>query len=229
MISVVIPTIAGREDWLKNCLAAYEAVSPADTQYIVIKDQPTCGHGWVEGNKEATGNYVQFSADDLEPTERWWVDPVEMLKCGIIPACNVLTPKYLPATCDSPLGDMGHWPNVQVPLLTKEMLEDPRWLLPIHYGSDDWISYWAVKKGYQVVRSERYRMLHHVAEEGRDYTRRHGDVKILCDAMSEAGYLPPVYEQLEINLRTSKTGLDNVRISQLNAIVKKQLREARGY
>jgi hypothetical protein len=228
MITVVIPTITGREAWLTQCLSAYRDTSPSDTQYIIELNQPTCGHGWVAGAKLAKGDYVQFSADDLEPVQDWWQEPLEMLEQRVVPACNVLTPQFTPATCDSPLGNLGHWPNVQVPLLTKKMLqEDPKWLLPIHYGSDDWISYWAVKNNYPVVRCPSYRMLHHVAGVGRDYTRRHGDVEKLALAMQEAGYLPPVYEKLELRLRTSETGLDNVRIRDLARVDREQLREQR--
>lgn len=102
-----------------------------------------------------------------------------------------------------------------VPMLTREMLELGGFLLPIHYGSDDWVTYRAVELGYEVHRCMDYRMAHHVADHGRDYMRRPGDVKALANAMEAAGYLPPVYAQLVTNLEHSKTGLDSVRLSDL--------------
>lgn len=228
MISVVIPTITGRENWVEGCVKAYQYHSPNDTQIIVVKDEPSCGHAWVKGNKEAKGDYVHFTADDLEPTQNWYQEAIHYLDQGIIPAAMVVNSKWMPAICDSPLGDWGHQPNVLVPMLTKEMLEDPEWLLPIHYGSDDWVSYYAIYCGKRVVRAHNYVLIHHVAGEGRNYMRRHGDVKKLVRAMEFKGYVPPVYAQLEINLRTSPTGLDNVRINQLELSVREQLRAQRG-
>ena len=228
MITVVIPTIEGREDWLEKCLLAYKATSPPDTEYIIVKNEPSCGHAWQKGWEQSTGDYIHFTADDLQPLEGWYKKPVKWLEADFIPAANVLTPNMSKAVCDAPLGDMGHWPNVLVPFLSREILEQGDWILPIHYGSDDWVSYQAVKKGYGLERCLNYQLIHHVANHGRNYLRRWQDVKTLADKMTAAGYLPPVYKQLEINLRDSATGLDNVRINQLDRDVREQLRLARG-
>lgn len=225
LLSIVIPTITGREHWLHKCLESYARTSP-DAEFIVIKDAPTCGHAWIEGWEKSTREYVQFTADDIEPAFYYWFDrAVEFISEGIVPACNVVNAAGDKMLCDSPLGDLGSWPNVLVPLLHRDWLKSGGWLLPIHYGSDDWVTYWAVTHGYDVRRCQDYKMQHNVASEGRNYLRRHGDIKMLADAMRESGYLPPVYEQLEINLRTSATGLDNVSIHQLNERVQNQLKE----
>lgn len=229
-ISVVIPTISGREEWLANCKAAYERFSPKGTEIIVIKDEPSCGHAWQKGWEKSTGDYVHFTADDLEPmASSWWNWSSQLIDRGTIPAAVVYNTQGQVAVCDSPLGDMGHPPNVLVPFLHREWLEKGDWLLPIHYGSDDWVSYMATYRRIPIRRELSYSFRHHVADEGRNYLRRHGDVVKLVVAMREKGYVPPVYVQLEKNLRTSKTGLDNVRIHQLEIEDQRQLREARGH
>jgi len=42
VISVVIPTIAGREVWLERCLAAYRNNTHPEPELIVIHDAPNC-------------------------------------------------------------------------------------------------------------------------------------------------------------------------------------------
>lgn len=229
-ISIIIPTITGRESWVDKCLSEYKLTAP-DAEYIVIKDEPSCGHAWQKGYAQSTRPFIHFTADDITPAEsNWMKGALDMLRSGIVPGANVVdgrvTDSIVKLLCDSPLGELGRWPNILVPFLTREMLEMGGWLLPIHYGSDDWVTYKAVKSGFQVQRCMEYRMAHHVADEGRNYRRRHGDVKALVVAMEAAGYVPPVYEQLEINLRTSETGLDSVSLSQLDSRKDEEARRA---
>lgn len=226
LISVVVPTITGREDWLERCRQAYERTTPG-LEFIVVKDEPSCGHAWQKGYERSTGRYVHFTADDIEPSPHWWREAVMAVDRGEVPACNVRGPNGYAAHCDSPLADLGHLPNVLVPFLSREQLELGNWLLPIHYGSDDWVAYRAAQLGLKVRRYPGYEVTHHVAPEGRNYRRRHADVLALVTAMDRAGYVPPVYAQLERNLRTSETGLDGVSIKQLDRDIREQLRIAR--
>lgn len=227
MISVVIPTITGREEWLARCVTAYTETTPA-VEIIVVKDEPTCGHAWIEGYRRSSGMYVHFTADDITPRHSWYHDAMQACSRGFVPVCDVRSDNGNQAWCMAPLGDMGHVRNVLVPFLSREQLAKGGWLLPVHYGSDDWVTYRAVQLGLSLVECRDYKLTHHVASEGRDYTRRHGDVKALRDAMEAAGYVPPVYDQLEKNLRESTTGLDNVRINQLDKVVRDNLRRQRG-
>lgn len=214
-ISVIIPTISGREDHLAECLAAYKSTSPPDTEYIVIKDEPSCGHAWQKGAHQSVGRYVHFTADDLIPHQGWWEDAKAIINEGGVPAAHVLNRRGELSVCDSPLGAMGHHRNPLVPFLSQPQLDAGGWLLPLHYGSDDWVAYRAVQLGMPIIAVDSYRFTHMVADHGRNYLRRHGDVKMLADAMEQAGYLPPVYRELEFRLRTSETGLDSVSLAQL--------------
>ena len=224
MISVIIPTISGRETYLNSCIEEYEKTAPG-VELIVVKDEPSCGHAWIKGAEQARGLYLHFTADDITPKQNWWSDAVKAADMGGVPMANVFDRYGRPLSCDSPLGDMGLVKNVLVPFLSRRLYEDGGWLLPIHYGSDDWVSYIATKRGVPLHFAPSYSFTHWVADEGRDYTRRHADVFKLVEAMAEAGYVPPVYSALEERLRTSATGLDNVRIADLDARVRKQLRQ----
>jgi hypothetical protein len=226
LISIVIPTIDGREEWLARCVKAYKDTTPM-CQIIVVRNEPTCGHAWLEGYRQSTGQYVHFTADDITPFPGWYMDAINACTMGQVPLANVKASNGNDAWCFSPLGDMGHVRNVLVPFLSREQLGYGGWLLPVHYGSDDWVTYRAVQLGMTLRECSGYKVTHHVAGEGRNYLRRHGDVKKLCEAMEEAGYLPPVYRQLEENLRYSTTGLDSVRINQLDKVVRAQLRSQR--
>ena len=224
MLSVIIPTITGRESYLEQCVQAYNHTAPG-VEVIVIKDESSCGHAWIKGAEQAKGLYLHFTADDITPNQNWWPDAVYAANQGGVPIANVYDRNQRPLMCDSPLGDMGLVKNVLVPFLSRRLYEDGGWLLPIHYGSDDWVSYIATKRGVPLHYAPSYSFTHWVADEGRDYTRRHGDILNLVEAMAEQGYVPPVYSALEERLRTSVTGLDNVRIRDLDKMVQKQLRQ----
>lgn len=217
-ISIVIPTIKGREDWIRKAVRTYTRETPG-AEIIVVEGEPSCGEAWQKGYEQSTKEYVHFTADDIAPAPHWYSTAMSLLNQGIVPACNVKDGNNRPALCDSPLGLMGHHPNVLVPFLTREMLEKGGWLLPIHYGSDDWVTYRAAELGYPIQLCLQYIVWHHVAPEGRDYVRRKGDVEFLAQTMEEHGYLPPIYDRLRDRLKISATGLDSVRLKELGSPV----------
>ena len=83
-----------------------------------------------------------------------------------------------------------------VPLLSRGMLDQGGWFLPIHAGSDDWITYRAAQLGYPIKFCPDYVLHHYVAPEGRTNKNRLADLKALVAAMEEAGYVPPFYAHL---------------------------------
>ena len=58
MISVIVPTVVGREDHYARCVAAYERTAGDRIEIITIRDRPTCGLAWNEGAAQAKGDAV---------------------------------------------------------------------------------------------------------------------------------------------------------------------------
>ena len=190
MISIVVPTVDGREEWLEKCLAGYSRTAP-NAEIIVVRDQPTCAEAWEEGYGKSTRAYVHFTADDIVPANDWWQGPMEMLDKGIIPVADVFEDgrRFL---CKTPMGVF----KVMIPFLTRGMLELGDWFLPIHHGSDDWITYRAVTLGFRFALCPSYIIHHYVAPQGRIPERRSKDLKVLANAMRETGYIPRYYAWL---------------------------------
>ena len=51
VISIIIPTIDGRERSFSRCMAAYADTTPVPAQYLCFDNRPTCGIAWNEGIK----------------------------------------------------------------------------------------------------------------------------------------------------------------------------------
>ena len=147
----------------------------------------------MHGAMSASREYVHFTADDIVPAENWWQAACVMLEEGIVPVCNVHSWQNKPEWAEAPMGKLGKYFNVMVPFLTREMLDTGNWLLPIHYGSDMWVTYYAAKHGYPVLDCLPYKVWHWAAPEGRVPQRELRDKTLLIKAMEEEGYLPPYF------------------------------------
>ena len=200
MISIVIPTIRGREKSFERCVQAYQDTSgPFDLQIIPIRNEKACGIAWGLGAAMAVGDYLHLTADDLFPHDGWAEAAVECVERGNMPAATVLNPD-LPLDCPVYLEPRyRNCPNVLVPFLSREQFEMGGWILPIHYGTDDWITYQAVRRGIEVELLEDYRFSHTAEEEGRLWMNRHKDVPQLASYMESEGYVPPVYGNLAVS------------------------------
>lgn len=199
MISIVIPTIKGRKDSLKRCLTAYEATTPGRFELIVIRDEPACGIAWAKGVERATGDFLHFTADDLVPHEGWAEAAIGCVGRRVMPAATVLNPDG-PIDCPVYLEPRyRNVPNVLVPFFSRELWDLGNWVVPIHYGSDDWVTYLARRRGLEVELLPDYRFTHEVAAAGRLWQNRGLDVPQLCSFMENDGFVPPVYGQVGSN------------------------------
>jgi hypothetical protein len=195
-ISIIIPTVDGRKHSLERTRIAYKEETPG-AEIITVPNYASCGEAWLVGAEKATQPYIHFTADDIIPKPDWWLEATLMLDLGIIPVCRVIKGYGNIGeehTMNVPCGDLGDPPNVMVPFLTRGMLDSGRCLLPIHYGSDSWVSYWAVKNGHLVARCESYQVTHYMAPQGRVPHRQIKDMQFFITAMEEEGYLPPFWE-----------------------------------
>ncbi len=87
-VSVLIPTVAGREQVLEETTAGYQETAPGCEILI------TTGRSWGAGLNElaelATNELLLFAPDDALPGPGWLEAGVEMLERGVIPIARYL-------------------------------------------------------------------------------------------------------------------------------------------
>ena len=180
MITVIVPTIQGRERHLQQCLASY-AAHTTDYEIHVIADRPTCGQAWLDGADKAEGDYIHFSADDLQPLQGWWQAAKHVADLGRLPAPRILNGDGTLQSC----GGNDQWNNPhenptgtpvdfsRIPFFTRKQWDDfctvglRMFLREAHYWTDNAVSWAAGQAGYGTVVHRGYSFIHHVAQEGR--------------------------------------------------------------
>ena len=179
MISVIVPTVQGRERFLAECLASY-AAHTTDYEIHVIADRETCGQAWLDGADKAEGDYIHFSADDLQPLQGWWQAAIRVCDLGLLPAPRILNGDGTLQTC----GGNDQWNNPhenpngtlvdysRIPFLTRQQWDDTRpyvedFLRDAHYWTDNAVSWGAAQAGYRTAVNRGYAFIHHLAQEGR--------------------------------------------------------------
>lgn len=169
MISVVIPTIKGRESHLVRCLAAYEE-TPEPLELLVVRDERTCGLAWAKGGAQATGDYIHFSADDLVPWPCWAANAISHANKGEIPCPRIVTPDGSLESCGQWGAEMdeGTETNIaRIPFLSREMWDKGGWTIPLHYYTDNHVWKRGQELGYPTVVCRGYKFTHYYASEGR--------------------------------------------------------------
>lgn len=193
LISVVVPTIQGREDHYARCVDAYASRSTVDIEIITENDHPAVGPAWNAGAERATGDILHFTADDLEPHQGWDVAAIEAIERGKLPAPRIINQYGHLDSCGFHGIEMEDWAPVRmsvVPFLPRAVWEQIKPVLPIHYFTDDWISYRARKIGWPPVVRRDFAFTHHWATHGRgagmsyDGRMRH-DQRVYIDAVRE--------------------------------------------
>lgn len=195
MISIVIPTVSGREYSLDRTIKGYENTFDDFEILVYPNDGKTCGEAWIRGAEEASGDYLHFTADDLVPHPGWAEAAMDACDAGKVPAATVYGIPGGFVNCTTYLlPNLPDVPNVLVPFLSREQFELGGWLLPIHYGTDDWVTYLARMRGFPVERLDAFAFDHFAAPEHRQESRPI-DVPNLANAMAKYGYVPLVYLQ----------------------------------
>lgn len=185
-ISVVIPTVTGREQSLARCLDAFRTRSSgAELQLLVVKDKPTCGLAWLDAMRRADAPYVHLSADDHEPHDGWWQPLVEAMDAGFVACPLVLNPDGSVQSAGGDLKSNAHlireiaddWsevPFAPVPSLTRE-LWDRVGMIETHYFTDVWVSARAAALGVATVLRVDSVITHHNERVGRAYGMSQGN------------------------------------------------------
>lgn len=174
MITVVIPTVPGREDTLKHVL---EATKGQDV--IVLTDRDTCGAAWVHGAVKAEGDYIAFLADDLEPHPGFWDAMTEAVDAGQHPAATVLNEDGSKQSCggaggDVCRGDCEDWQPVEwspTPFISREwwplLAPHADMLAGLHYSSDCLVSAVLAKHDIPSVARRPAKLTHYNHPAGR--------------------------------------------------------------
>lgn len=169
MISIVVPTIAGREEHLERCVRAYAATTPSH-QLIVVHDRATCGIAWQAGAELANSDYLHFSADDLEPLPGWWEAATARADQGLLPAPRITRPDATLESC----GDWGvEMDDGVVPEMTRiPFMSRLQWghigpMIALHYYTDNWVSFKGRLYGIETAVTRDYAFVHHHATVGR--------------------------------------------------------------
>lgn len=193
-VSVVIPTVDGRTEYLARCVRGYTERTDADIELIVIEGKPTCGIAWQEGAEQATGDYLHLTADDIVPGEGWLPPFVEAVARGCVPCGLVALPE--PGDLDDdhmPLAGnpihQGHshffeytggldvfddWTEAsgQSQYPSVPFCSMPQWrriepMVALHYGTDKWFGMQARRHGIANVVRHGSVFYHYAAIPGR--------------------------------------------------------------
>lgn len=168
MISIIIPTITGREESLERTVSAYEKRTWVEREIIVIRDAPTWPKGCNLGAQEANGDILHFSADDLEPVTGWHTDVARLLAADELPAPRVHD--YEPDglfmnQSDGADGDLTLF--TRIPIMSRSQYERIGPWPEIIYYADIWLSEKARTVGIQTRMLYSYAFVHHWCQIGR--------------------------------------------------------------
>lgn len=172
MISIILPTIRGRERHYTRAYRAYEERTSSPFEIVTIRNFPACGPAWNTGARLAQGEHLHFTADDLEPHEGWDLAALEALADGFLPAPVIYR---LDGSVES---SGGHWDRMprdrEITLNTCVVPFFPRldWghigpIIETHYYTDNYFSDRARASGCEFAIRTGYAFTHHWAQEGR--------------------------------------------------------------
>lgn len=169
MLSVVVPTISGREESLARTIASYETtLEGVDYELVVVKDEPTWPRACNVGYIQSVGDIIHWTADDLEAAPGWYADIPAFLENDEVPA---------PAVYDYRLG--GNLANAEdgqdgdptwftrVPLCRRDQAERIGLWPEIIYYADVWFSEKARAVGIETRLLHSYAFVHHWSPVGR--------------------------------------------------------------
>lgn len=180
LVSVIIPTVDGREDDLSNCLAGLSN-QPFDQEIIILRNRSTCGEAWAEEAARCHGNYIWFCADDVVPEAGFLSAMIEACDAGYCPTATVYEGDGLLQSagiegvdCHKPekLVDWAHVSHTTTPFMNREQWayyqpEDWAMLSELHYASDLFHSRLMAEHGVQTVVRTPARLFHYNSLPGR--------------------------------------------------------------
>jgi glycosyltransferase involved in cell wall biosynthesis len=176
MISVVIPTIPGRENLFDQTVEALEATANGTRlQFIVPRGHKTCGEGWNAGAELADGDYLMLAADDMIPHDGWLEAAVMAADEGVYPAPWIVNPDGSTLCC----GTLGSGLllsgdardglpvcNSPVPFMCRDRWPEIGPSIPTHCYSDDYLAFRARIAGLSVEVRRAFKFTHLDGQHG---------------------------------------------------------------
>jgi hypothetical protein len=195
-LSVVIPTIKGREALAQQTVAAFRAAMPGpDLQIVLVKERMTIGRAWNDGVPACEGDYLMLAADDIIPApgfeapamqaadQDYWPAPNLINADGSVLATGSMGGGWLLTGCS----DFAPVVSSQFPFMRREVWSEIGPSLEIHYFADDYLAARARSAGLIPAYREGYRLTHLEGLPGREeMVRRHMIDRLAFEqAMSE--------------------------------------------
>lgn len=171
LLSVIIPTVDGREEDFERCYSAYKPLQDCgDAEIIVERNHSSCGLAWQAGTEKSSGDYIHLTCDDLEPKPGWHTAAIEAVEAGFIPAPRVYGPNGEPQYHPNYGGESPDWEPVHmtcIPFCSREQWERIRPLFTAHYYTDDFFTYRAQQAGWEPRVRHGYDFSHYWAQHKR--------------------------------------------------------------
>jgi len=170
LLSIIVPTIQGREASLQRAIDAYQATTECPHEFVVVHDEPSWSRGCNVGYERAEGSLLLFAADDLEPVPGWWRGATQLLlgKANEIPA-----PKVLNHSADGPWDNNGDGADgalthfTRIPMMRRDQYERIGVWPEVDYASDVWVSEKARTLGIEARMVHSFCFIHHWSQVGR--------------------------------------------------------------
>lgn len=194
-VSIVIPTIKGREDLFDTTLAAYKKTKPKTVEFEFIKPTgySTIGEAWQVGALKASGQFTHLTADDISPQDGWldaainatnrneWPCPRILNADGSLHSCGTLGGGMLLGEC----GDI-ECASSPFPFYRTERFVQLGPIPPIHYYADDYLGWKARRAGLIPTVCRDYLLVHQEGIGGRDAVVRRAaaDRQIFLDLIA---------------------------------------------
>ena len=173
-ITVVLPTITGREESLQRTIDSYDrTLEGEDYDIVVITDAPTWPEGCNEGYYKSDSPYILFGADDLDAEPGWYWFGREALiqRPEELPAPRIYDnhgpdgARWFMNESDGADGELTHF--TRVPLMSKQQWETVGPWPAIIYYADMWVSEKARTLGIRTRMVYGFDFFHHWSQIGR--------------------------------------------------------------
>ena len=169
-LSIVLPSISGREDTLAIVEAAYRASTPVVVEFVKPLDWASVGEAWNAGAAVARGDVLLFAIDDAVPHAGWYEAATRVVNDGDVPSPTLfLNDGSLEGAGTMGLG--GFLPfgvdgqvcrSAGIILVTRETFARVGAFLPIHYyADDDWTWRFAGEGRVRSCHAFAFTHLHH--------------------------------------------------------------------